>query len=207
MLDLTQLPYIQAAPNTYREASGRQVQQIVVHTAEAPKRTGVARAVAMYFHNCSDGRPASAHYMVDVQEIYHCVQNKDIAYAAPGANANGIHIEHAGYASQTPEDWADAYNQQMLSLSAELAATLCSLFDIPAQWLSPSQVAAHEKGITSHWNVTKAYPSLHGTHTDPGPNFPIEDYIAMVVAQLRSNAEDTDPANRTMDGDGSNGNT
>ena len=196
MLDLTKLPYIQAAPNTYRSADGREVLQIVIHTSEAPKRPGSARSVAEYFHNGSEGRFASAHYCVDSEDIYHCVQNKDIAYGAPGANTIGIHIEHAGYSAESADDWKDAYNTQMLPMSAELTATLCVLFDIPARWLSPSEVAGHERGITGHNNVTLAYPHLHGTHMDPGPSFPIDNYVLLVQANLQAKAQVTDPAAR-----------
>ena len=32
-------------------------------------------------------------------------------FHAPGANHNGIGLEHAGYARQSAEDWADAFSE------------------------------------------------------------------------------------------------
>ncbi len=198
MLDLTKLSYIQAAPNTYRVASGRLIQQIIIHTSEAPKVPGSARAIAEYFHDGSEGRSASAHYCVDAQQIYHCVQNQDIAFGAPGANTNGLHVEHAGFAAQSAAEWADAYNTQMLDLSGLLVATLCRQFDIPARWLSPEEVAVHEQGLSSHLNVTLGYPRQHGTHTDPGVNFPVSTYLQRVAAHLLESATQTLPAQHKL---------
>lgn len=65
---------------------------------EAPEKGDTAENIANYFHTTV--KQASAHICVDNNSIVQCVLDNDIAWAAPGANSDGIHIEMAGYAKQ-----------------------------------------------------------------------------------------------------------
>ena len=105
-----------------------------------------------------------------------------IAWHAPGANGNGIGIEHAGYAKQTEAQWLDAYGMDMLRRSAELVAHICKRWNIPVVRLTPELVKAGRRGICGHWDVTQAFRK--STHTDPGPNFPWTRYMAMVAEAM-----------------------
>ncbi len=173
-----QIPFV-AARHFKEIPAGRKVRLIVVHTMEAAEKGETAESCARYFQTVE--KPVSAHYCLDNNSVVQCVQTKDIAYCAPGANKDGIHLEHAGFARQTVSEWLDAYSKAMLELSAELVGRiLLPKFDIPCQWLSPADIKAGQKGITSHWNITKAYPELGGSHTDPGPYFPVALYLDMV---------------------------
>ena len=176
MLDRTKLPYIQA--KEYGSRGGMAPGIIVLHTAENGDNPTGARGVAEYFVTID--RPASAHYVVDKKEIIHCVAEANAAWGAPGANEDGLHIEHAGTADWSAEDWAREDVLAMLDLSAQLTASLCVTYGIDPVWLSPADIIAGKAGITGHVDVTKAFPNLHGTHTDPGPNFPQDGYLALV---------------------------
>jgi N-acetyl-anhydromuramyl-L-alanine amidase AmpD len=140
-----------------------------------------ALAVAKWFAG-PQAPQASAHYCVDAIDVIQCVGESDIAWAAPGANANGLHIEHAGRAGQTVEQWADAYSVATLERSAALCADLCRRYGIPIKRLGPDEVKVGARGICGHVDVTRAFPEKKGTHWDPGPNFPWAKYIDMVVA-------------------------
>jgi N-acetyl-anhydromuramyl-L-alanine amidase AmpD len=154
---------------------------VVIHTAEYPELPESAEWVANYF--AKPGAPkASAHYMVDASEVIQGVWDKDVAWAAPGANHNGIQIEHAGYAKQTKKDWSDDYSKRMLARSAKLTARLCRKHNIPVRWVSPSQLRAGRRGLTSHANVSAAFK--RSSHWDPGPNFPVTVYLRLVKAEL-----------------------
>lgn len=154
----------------------REVRLIVIHSIEAPEKGTTAENCARYFATVE--KPVSAHYCIDNNSVIQCVQTKDVAYCAPGANRDGIHLEHAGFARQTVSQWLDEYSRAMLQLSAELVGrVLVHKFDIPIMWLSPADVKGGKSGITSHWNITKAYPERKGTHTDPGPSFPVQKYL------------------------------
>jgi hypothetical protein len=151
---------------------------IVIHTMEAPKSPNRAVNVAQWF--AGDSAPqASAHYCIDDQDTVCCVVESDVAWGAPGANNQGIHLEHAGYASQSPADWQDDYAQAMLDRSARLAARLVRRWSIPIQHLSVAELAAGGRGFCGHVDVTNAFDHGRG-HTDPGPNFPWEGYLLLV---------------------------
>lgn len=176
-MDYTKLPFVQARWYTSQEGA-REVRFLVIHTAECSESPQGAENVARYFQTTKV--KASAHYCIDNDSIVQCLQTKDIAWAARSiGNRYGVHLEHAGRASQNECDWADAYSDAMLRLSAGLAAFLCQKFALPIQWLEPEALRHGERGITGHAQISQAWG---GTHTDPGPNFPINWYLANVKA-------------------------
>lgn len=155
----------------------RRIDFIVLHDMEMAEQPTTAEACARYFQNPSS--PSSAHYCVDSDSIVQCVRENDIAYHAP-PNTHSLGVEHAGYARQTRAQWLDPYGLAMLRLSTRLVRELCNKYDIPKVFLSPADLRAGRRGITTHANVSKAFGQ--STHTDPGPNFPVDHYMAMVKA-------------------------
>lgn len=120
-----------------------------------------------------------SHNCVDNNSVVQCVLEKDVAHHAPGANHNGIGIEHAGYASQSRAQWLDEYSTAELRVSAKLVADLCSRWSIPIAKLSVEELRAGKRGICGHLDVTNAFNGGEG-HQDPGPNFPWTEYLEMV---------------------------
>jgi len=168
--------FIQA--KNYQWAKDRPIALIVIHTMESPEKPGTAGAVAQWFAG-SSAPMASAHVCVDADEIVECVKPEHIAFGAPKANRNGIHIEHAGRAAQSSAQWADEYSVRMLALSARYAAGIAARYGIPIRRLTPGQIAAGEKGFCGHVDVTHAFRTPGG-HVDPGPEFPWDLYLTMV---------------------------
>ena len=162
--------------------SGVRLDWLVVHTTESSEAPGTALAVAKWFAG-PQAPKASAHYVIDPGEVVQCVHLDDTAWAAPGANSRGIHLEHCGRAAQTPEQWADEASAAMLARSARLAAQLAKQFDIPVRWINSSSLRSGERGFTGHVDVTEAFSHGQG-HTDPGPNFPWPRYLEMVAEEL-----------------------
>lgn len=175
-VDLDHIPFVQAA--TYRSGrGGYSIMGITLHDMEAPELAGTAESVARFFQH--PPHPASAHYCVDADSIVQCVKDSDQAAHAPGVNQRHIGIEQAGYASQTPTQWKDPYSWAMLQLCAELVAKKCKDYGIPVVFLSVADLKAGRfAGITTHNNVSLAFRK--STHTDPGPSYPIEAFMAMV---------------------------
>ena len=171
----------------YTPTIGRVIDYIVVHDMEYPEKSSAAEDCANYFAHprLPDGRPnrASAHYCVDADSIVQCVLDKDIAYAAPRVNHNGIHIEHAGYAHQTREQWLDGFSYSMLQRSARLTAQKCREKNVPAVYVNEDGLRRGDRGITDHATTTRAF-NIYGGHTDPGPQFPMDVYIELVRAEL-----------------------
>jgi len=171
-------PFIRA--KWFTPTSGRRVDLVVVHTAETPEGVNTARAVSNYF--ATTDTKASAHFCVDPKNIFQCVLEKDVAYAAPGANHNGVHIELSGRAAQTAGEWHDPYSTAMLKKAAPLVADLCARHKIPVRYVPAAQLVAGgaaARGITTHNEVSKAF--RRSTHTDPGVNFPMIEFVNAVL--------------------------
>lgn len=175
----------------FTRAQRDRVDLIVLHSMEAPEKGSTAENVARWF--ASENAPkASAHFCIDSDSIVECVAEHDIAWHAPGANHNGIGIEHAGYAKQSREEWGDEFSRAMLELSAQLCAYLCARYRIPPVFVSAEGLRLGERGITTHKAVTDGLNAGKG-HWDPGPGFPIDDYISRVCALMAPPPPDTEP--------------
>ena len=170
-------------PNCKIVNPGRHIQYIVMHTIEDAETSGGAMATAEYFKGGGDGRHVSAHYCVSDKDIVQCVQTKDIANAAPGANRNGIHIEMVGRAEQTAVQWQDAFSLETMKNAAWLIGqVLVPKFLVPVEFITADQIRAGVdntliRGITTHWEVTKS-GIRPGNHTDPGPNWPMTQFMS-----------------------------
>jgi hypothetical protein len=148
--------------------------------------------VADYFRRGAEGRRASAHYCVDSNSIVQCVQTRDVAFGAPGANRNGIHIEMAGYSEQSSSDWRDPYSVAMTKNVAYLVGlVLAPKYKLPIHYCDAVDIRRgvedHTiRGITTHLQVTKSHVG-DGTHTDPGLNFPMDMFLDFVRAAIKGN--------------------
>lgn len=151
--------------STLRISSINHVGRREVVPLETSTRTYIANGIVS--HNC-----------VDNNSIVQCVYDKDVAYAAPGANRDGIQIELAGFGSQTRTQWLDVYSVAVLSLASDAAAQYCIKYRIPAVHLTNAQLKAGKKGIIGHYQASEVYKK--SDHTDPGSEFPWDTYIAMV---------------------------
>jgi N-acetyl-anhydromuramyl-L-alanine amidase AmpD len=97
------------------------------------------------------------------------------AWHVAGYNPIALGIEHDGRASQG--HWPDA----QLRASACQAAYWCRRYGIPAvlQLNADGSWNGHS-GIVTH----KSLGQTGGGHLDPGPNFPLHDYVKRVKAKL-----------------------
>jgi len=201
------IPFVQARYyKAIPDDQPREIQDIVMHTIECPEKPKTAIGVANMFHvgpvdQHGNPRPASAHLCIDAQQVVQCVRYQDVAYGAPGTNRNGIHIEHAGYAAQTPEQWKDDFSVSELCLSAQVVAGLCKEYEIPVAFVDAEGLLAGVHGITTHAEVSKACllanqrgltsSDFYNTanphkpmtdHSDPGKYFPMDAYLEGVAS-------------------------
>ncbi len=169
------------SPNCVVGRRGGFVKWVVMHTMEAPETANTAENVAGYFAN--PAAQASAQYCVDSDSIIQCVDELDYAFAAATTgNMFGIHIELAGYAAQDDAGWSDEFSQAMLDKAAALTASICRKHGIPPRFLPDAQLAAGEKGITTHGAISRVF--RESDHTAPGPNFPARHFINLVNQHL-----------------------
>jgi hypothetical protein len=153
---------------------------LVIHDMEAARSHMTALHVAQWFASIRAPQ-ASAHYCIDSVGVVQCVHDTDTAWAAPGANDQGLHFELAGFARDDKKEWlADAGELQQ---AAALIAEKCKAYDIPAAFVDAEGLEAGRSGITTHAEVTK-WKKTAGGHTDPGAGFPMAEFVAMVKAAL-----------------------
>jgi hypothetical protein len=185
-------PLIMAAHYTWADRSI--VHWIVLHSMEAPEKPTTAEAVARWIAGRSGTAPeVSFHWGFDNDSSVQCVPEEHVAWHACRANRYGIGYEHAGYARQSRAEWLDDYSESMLWLSARVAATVTGpRWGIPtdnvvdadglrrayADYIDKGRTVPDElRGFTTHAAVTKG---LGGTHTDPGVDFPMDEYLSLV---------------------------
>jgi N-acetyl-anhydromuramyl-L-alanine amidase AmpD len=154
----------------------RHVRLIVIHDMEAPETVHTAEDVAHYF--ATTDTKASAHVCVDNNSTVQCVYDNDVAYAAPGANHDGIQMELAGYGRQTKDEWLDPYGIGLLAEASRTAAYYTRKYSVPIVRLTNDQLLAGDVGFVGHHQVSEVYHK--SDHTDPGPNFPWAEFLGMV---------------------------
>ncbi len=159
-------------------ATNRAIDVVVMHTMEIAERKDAAEICARWFQ--SRASMVSAHYCVDADGIVQCVLEKNIAWHARGGNADSIGVELAGFARQTREEWGDDYSDAVLRRAATLVADVVRRRSIPVRWLRASDLVAGRRGITGHVEVSRAFGK--SDHWDPGPGFPIEEFLGQVRA-------------------------
>jgi N-acetyl-anhydromuramyl-L-alanine amidase AmpD len=177
-------PFVKARHFTHVEGR-RAVRLIVIHDMEFPETANAAEVIARDF--ATSDRVASAHLCVDSDSIVQCVLDNDVAFAAPGANKDGIHIELTGFAKQTREQWLDPFGVLLLDRGADAAAQYCLKFDIPVRKLTNDELAdTSQRGFVGHLQVTQVFKK--GDHTDPGPNFPWDFFLERVQKHFNARA-------------------
>ena len=181
-------------PAHYYEGRNEDLRLIVIHTMEAPEGPQTAENIAAYF--ASGAVVASAHACVDQDSVVVCLPPSDTAFAAPGANADGYQIEHAGYASQDGAGWNDAESQSMLKLSAAHAREIALAAGIPLKHLTNAELAAGEAGFVGHNQVSDVYK--RSDHWDPGTNFPWSQYMSLVNGEAETEEANTVPEEDTV---------
>lgn len=186
-------PFIPAKWQT-QIATRREVRVIVIHCMESPEKGDTAENVGLFFKR-GESR-ASAHVGVDSDSVVQYVKDNNVAWAAPGVNNDGIHIELAGKSAQNNREWLDLYGVLMLDRAADVVAQYCLKFSIAPIRLTNDQLRARHKGIIGHNQATAIYKPNQG-HTDPGTSFPWSFFIERVARYCDSRMKQVAPQSNT----------
>lgn len=180
--------------DAYYEGRLEPVELVVLHTAECDCLPGLAVAIAGFLANTQPPDRASCHYVTDPETTVSQVAEKDTAWTAPGANANGINIEQTGWANRAhPTDWASPLALKMLKTqTVPLVADICKRWGIPAVLLEPSDLLAGKRGITDHVRVNGAFH--RSDHYDCGANYPLAQVVLWVKELLDGNPVSPSPS-------------
>ncbi len=146
------------------------VHLIVLHSTEGG---GTARDVAHYFTSPNSG--GSAHLVIDDTSCYRCLANTVVPWGAPGANVDGFHVEQVGYAAWTTDMWLA--HPGMLERVAYIVHS--HVFSIPITFVKASGLQGGRHGVTTHAEVSKAFPNDAGNHHDPGTGYPLEHVLTL----------------------------
>lgn len=162
-------------PRSYiRERTGKR--WIVIHSTQ---NDASAEGEASYAKRRPDG--ISSHYYIDGNSI---VQSLDTDYGAHHVgssigNRGGISYELTGFAAWSRQRWLDRIAWPLLVVAI---ARDCAEHNIIPRDLSVAQIKSGATGIITHNQARLAWG--HTTHTDPGPNFPMDHLVNQVQAAM-----------------------
>lgn len=169
--------------------SGTPVTLVLIHTNEGdnkPDDVGndhTAEALAAYCdRECTAGRGKSYHKITDDDSTVTTVPDDRAAWSAKGANKRGLNLCFTGWSHWSQTDWL--HHGTMLDRGAAEVRTWGALYDIPLRKVNGAQIRAGLKGIGGHgdWSDSNLDDS---DHTDPGPNFPWDIFIAKINGSAR----------------------
>jgi hypothetical protein len=149
---------------------------IIIHSLEAPARRGLAWDLSNgYLKNAG----VSPHAMTDPQETVDTCPENVVGYHCGNGNQYGIGLEVTGYASWSLGQWTSGDAWEAVRLDAKKCAEVASRHGIPLRWLSLGQINAGERGVCTHFDITRTKGGT--THTDPGSGFPYEAFMRTAI--------------------------
>lgn len=156
---------------------------VAIHTNEGdnppdvfPDRTAEGLAGYLDRENAA-GRYKSYHRICDDDSTVMYVPDGEAAWALPGGNLGALQLCFTGWARWSRDQWLEHPN--MLARGAVIVRAWCDTYGLPRAHLTPDQVAAGHRGVIGHVDWTRSREG-RGTHTDPGPSFPWDRFLAMV---------------------------
>lgn len=171
------------------------IRLVVIHSGETGEGSTAAEGMGSWFANPAAN--ASAHQGADTDSVCTYLPDTATAWAAPGANHDGLHLELAGRAGQTSGQWADDASTKILANGATVVRAWCDRHGIPARWLTDTQLRdGTSRGLVTHAQVSRVFK--RSSHWDPGPNFPAARFLALVTGNKpKPSPAPRPPAGRT----------
>lgn len=158
------------------------IRYIVIHDGETQELPTAAEGMGYWFQN--PGAGGSAHKGTDSDSICTYINDADTAWGAPYVNADGLHVEQGGRASQAAADWSDPYSKATIANTAIVLAEWYPIHHIPLRPMSDAQLAARNyAGVITHAQATRTLGPAGG-HTDPGAYYPLGTLLAQANALL-----------------------
>lgn len=152
-----------------------QIRWIVLHSTEGDSAAGAAS----WFQNPAAG--GSTQLVVGEDGVFRTLDDLTRPAGAPGANDEGLHIEFAGYAKWTREQWLQ--RKKTLESGAQAIAEWSEKFGIPLKMLSPEELRSPtSRGVTTHAMVSQAFKK--SDHWDPGTGFPTDMVLSTARAMV-----------------------
>lgn len=161
---------------------------------------GHSRMYALIHNTANDATPAeeasyakrrtdgvSCHVVADPSTVLQILDLDLDAHHVGSAWGNGraIAFELVGRNS-----WSTAYWRRVIDRVAPAIAETCRIYSIPVRHLTVEQARKKiMKGIVTHNDARLAWGGT--THTDPGPNFPMDYLLQRVSAEMSGTMSET----------------
>lgn len=170
------------------------IRYVVMHSTES----STAEAAARYFS--TPASTGSTNLVLDDNTCFRTLLDHVIPWGAPPLNTLGFHVEQAGFAAWTREEWLR--HKRTLDRAAFKVALRCHWYRIPPRLLdvaalkadfgdapaSSSDTPAHpgplRGGIVTHATVSEAFGL--SDHVDPGDGWPADLFVQTVRARLEA---------------------
>lgn len=165
--------------------------RIILHSTESDG-AGVryGRDIVAFWQR--QGLGYGAHFVVSSDgAVVNCAALDRITWHVENRNTGSIGIEQAGYAKFTHDQWVGApaeYHEGRKIRDAipgrplELDATARIIAAVSHAWNIPLNIDA-EHGLATHAMESADYG---GSHTDPGPNYPLTHVLGMARAYVNA---------------------
>ena len=150
-------------------------QYAVIHTTENSDTTPAVN-VADWQLNTANGSSYNLLVGTDGTTVRSNSDRFTPWSAGSPANQRGLHVSAIGYAARNRDHWM-RFPRQLESIAAILR-DWHHRHGIPLVWLSPADINAGRRGVTSHANIYQAYRS-GAFRSDPGPGFPHEHVLQL----------------------------
>lgn len=152
----------------------------VLHTSEGGEGEASAEQLVSFIMRpptvYPDGRRnvASYHDVADTDRVIPVVEHHFVAYSAPGANHDGIHLCIPGRAGQTREQWLDPTSSRYIDWAAKWLVNNSLAYGRDyTRRLTVAEVRGGLTGYCDHWTISQAYGK--SDHWDVGPSFPFDE--------------------------------
>jgi len=159
----------------FSSRNGSPIQAIAVHSTESLDHPGFddLHGVRSWFDNPE--AEASSHLGIDGEgHVEKWVRDADKAWSILQLNPVTLNIEFVGRAAQSRAEW----ERDQIHAGAQWAAYWGIKHGVPTQRGEVTNIHGFpvitRKGIITHKDLTDAG---FGTHTDPGPQFPLARFI------------------------------
>ena len=156
----------------------------VLHSAETPLRAGYAASLARNWFD--EQAPTSCHYITDPAETWGVLPDERIAWHCGNGNTNSIGLEQAGYARFSRAEWTTPDGWAQMRRNAAVMRACRDRYGIGLHWMTDAELlAAHRRQIVGGWATHDQCRSVLGgtEHTDPMPNFPLQEQMALAIGE------------------------
>lgn len=156
--DFEQCPFVGAASSNFYPGRRGMISRIVIHTTQ-----GSFDSAVQWFLTPRVPPDVSSAHMIIRKDGYlvQSVRESDTAFAAPTANADGLHIELEG----------NCYDPQGLFPEKQMVVAV----RLAAHWCKKYAIAPDRLHILGHYQINPGY------RDDPGPYFPWQQFMKKVA--------------------------